>query len=402
MTIDDQDMRRWLEQGYADPATAEGQAGGGAFQVTTTPGATTISAPTDGATLDPSPEPGDQEIPPGEEADGGQPGQPADGSGVDPFQRTPFQVPTMPPPPPPPPPPPNFRAIAEQAPVYQTPEGAFRGEEMWDPMRDYVLDWMENPNRYLSDLAQATRSEMDARLRHQEEMGTKGIEEWAASRGLTGSTYEGAEMKRLQEAQQRTLLEEERALLEQVATAETMDRQAALNAALGVGDFGRGLGADRREDAMNHARTGLQRQALILEAAVAGDRAAMDRARHELAVMEAMDRATLSRSELELRSEEINLRAYEIENRLNLQDRDLAVAWARHELDRERFEEAVRQYEEEMEMRTEPGTPDEMRYAFEYEDWRPDGWEGWGEEQRWNWLRRVAGFGRNFAEANLN
>ena len=428
------DFRRWLQRGQHDKIVEDVNGSGGGVGTSGGDGVPT-NDPHGGGTggdlgtagdvpkndphgADPIDEGGDLEI--GEETppDGG--GTPVDGDGeggIDPFERNPFNVPDMPAPPPPPPPAPNFQGIAAAAPVYETPENAFIAEEMWNPMQQYVLDWMENPNRYLSDLATATRDEMDARLRHQEQQAQQGISEWAASKGLSGSSFEGEQMERLADQQQRAQLEEERALLEMMATAETADRQAALNAALGVGEFGRGLGADRREDAMMKAETGLRKQALMLDAAIAGDRAAMDRARHDLQVMEAMDRAALSRSELELRNEEINLRAWEAEQRLGIQDRDLALAWARHELDREKFAEAKdrweREWERDEEWRREdierdderrdedieresepiPGTQ-EARDAFYYEGWRPDGWDGWSREMRMDYAQRVLGFDR--------
>ncbi|MCR4340143.1 MAG: hypothetical protein NUW01_09705, partial [Gemmatimonadaceae bacterium] len=76
-------------------------------------------------------------------------------------------VPTYAPPPPPPP----------------TPSAsALPGK-----IADYASNWMQTPNRYLSELATTTRAAGDARLKAAEKEGLRGIEEWAASRGLVGS-----------------------------------------------------------------------------------------------------------------------------------------------------------------------------------------------------------------------
>lgn len=126
------------------------------------------------------------------------------------------------PPPPPMPPPPDFSGMNPN-------------------LQSFATDWMANPNRYLSDFAQASRAEMDARLRAAETDATRGIEEWAASRGVVGSQgagMEGGQMGQLQEGLQRARLEEERALLEMLASAETLDRQSAGNFGLDLARFG--------------------------------------------------------------------------------------------------------------------------------------------------------------------
>jgi hypothetical protein len=64
-------------------------------------------------------------------------------------------------------------------------------------------DWLTQTNPYLSPLVQATRQSGEAQLAEQERQATRGIEEWAAQRGLVGSSYEGEQMVDLQGELQR-------------------------------------------------------------------------------------------------------------------------------------------------------------------------------------------------------
>lgn len=196
--------------------------------------------------------------------------------------------------------------------------------DMYGKLEDYASNWMDNPNRYLSDLATKTREEADLRLREKEQQGQRGIEEWAGSRGLVGSSYEGDQQVGLQESMARARSEEERAMLQMLATAETQDRQAAGNLGLGTAQLGEQAQQFRSQFELDVEKSGFQaamqkvqmqqqdslaRADLNFKAALAGDQAAMDRVRHELDVMKAMDSATLSREQLQMQDREINLRA---------------------------------------------------------------------------------------------
>lgn len=263
-----------------------------------------------------------------------------------PYQGGGFSPSTTPPPPPPPPPPPNFSAIAGGAPQfdplspYQTPEGAFQGEGMYGDLEAFAQDWMANPNRYLSDFAQAQRAASEARLSKLQEDQIRAIEEWAASRGLVGSSLEGDQRVQLAEAMRRAAAEEEAQLLRFLAEAETADRRSAGEFGLGVGEFGRGLGADRRGEAHFarddelrvrelEMREGLDRARLALDAAIAGDQAAMDRVRAELDQFRALDAAQLSRDQLALQNEELNLRAHQIQQDAIMRGQELSLEQAR-------------------------------------------------------------------------
>lgn len=98
---------------------------------------------------------------------------------------------------------------------------------------DPVTDWLNNYNAYLTELMQSSREAMDAGLREQEETGRRGIEEWAASRGLVGSSLEGDEMVELADDLQRTRLREEQGLRDRLASGELAGRQLQVAAQQG-------------------------------------------------------------------------------------------------------------------------------------------------------------------------
>lgn len=103
-------------------------------------------------------------------------------------------------------------------------------------LSEYAADWMQNPNRFLSDFVTQTREAGDLRRQQQREESTRGIEEWAASRGLTGSSLEGEQRIQLEQALDRNRAQEEQALTEALASYEAMDRLAAGEYGLDVFD----------------------------------------------------------------------------------------------------------------------------------------------------------------------
>ena len=135
-------------------------------------------------------------------------------------------------PPPPPPPMPGAAALPGQ-------------------VADFATNWMQTPNRYLSELATSTRTAGDARLRQGQTEGLRGIEEWAASRGLTGSSYEGDQVVNLTDKQGMARAEQERSLLEMMAGAETQDRQAAGQYGINAATLGDTVGLDRYKALMD-------------------------------------------------------------------------------------------------------------------------------------------------------
>jgi hypothetical protein len=182
------------------------------------------------------------------------------------------------PPPPPPPPPSTFEPLTPQL-------GGFASE------------WLDNPNRYLSDMATAQRTASEQRIGQAEEAGRVANDEFYASRGLTGSSYEGEGRKRLDEALQRTRGEDEARILEMLATAETADRQAA-------GEFG-------------------------LEAIRAGDVMGLDRYRAGLEADQLREAQRQFGGTLGISQQQIDLRAQELQDQARLEGRSLDLQEAR-------------------------------------------------------------------------
>lgn len=134
---------------------------------------------------------------------------------------------SVPPPPPmPPPPPPELTNLIPK-------------------VGDFASDWMSTPNRYLSPLATATRAESEARLGKGEQDAQRKIEEWAAGRGLVGSSYEGDQQMQLQGELDRSRRGEEVDLLQMLANAETLDRERAGQYGLDTVRAGDVMGLDR-------------------------------------------------------------------------------------------------------------------------------------------------------------
>jgi hypothetical protein len=139
-------------------------------------------------------------------------------------------------------------APATMGPQYQTAAGAWQGEALLPDLNTFARDWMQNYNPLDSGYGKTALDASNANLRKMEQDQTRGIEEWAASRGLVGSSYEGDQMVGMNESLRRTALDEQARIMELVGNMELMGRQAAGNFGLGVGDFGRALGNDRRAE----------------------------------------------------------------------------------------------------------------------------------------------------------
>lgn len=94
-------------------------------------------------------------------------------------------------------------------------------------VQQFASNWMNTPNRYLTPMVEAQRAAGEARLGQSEQEAGKGINEWAASRGLLGSSYEGEQRVDLAGEMQRARGEQEATLQEMLANAETLDRASA-------------------------------------------------------------------------------------------------------------------------------------------------------------------------------
>lgn len=369
----------------------------------------------------------------GQDAPGAGEGEGAPAYEPDPYEVSQYQQPDMPPPPAPPPEAPDYQSIVgerlgdtpdipdfvrpdtpgeapdyegivDEIDAYETPEGAFMGEELYGDLVNYARDWMENPNPYDSDFVSAERAARDARLDLARQEGDRGVSELAASRGWGGGGYEADYRNQLTEDLYAQDLTGEANLLGQIAQGELQGRQAAGQFGIQTGEFGRGLGADRREEARTLFESGLemgdrylqaaemsedaqrwrsefelateqagfdaafreadlqmrdsiQRASLALDAAIAGDQASLNRVQLELDQMRAMDEALLSREALSLQNEEIQLRAYEIQEELRLRGIEIGAEeaqWrAELEMRQRELDERARQFDEDLGERKE-------------------------------------------------
>lgn len=156
----------------------------------------------------------------------GQPGQP-------PQPQQPIPPGGTPPPPPPPPPTPPMTPPTDPTGA-GTPPWEFGGTNLGD----FAGEWLNNPNRFLQPLAEATRRESELRMAEQERSGKQSIDEWAASRGLLGSSVEGDKVTQLQGELARVRADDDRKLLEMMATAESLDKEAAAQLALDLTEMG--------------------------------------------------------------------------------------------------------------------------------------------------------------------
>ena len=161
---------------------------------------------------------------------------------------------------------------------FVSPEDTFWGEDIYGDMADYSREWLDTPNRYMSELALATRAAGDARLAEAERAGRIGIDEWASGRGLVGSSYEGEQVVDLEASIDRNRRDQEAELLRFLTEAETMDRERAGRMALDTGEFGRGLGRERRDEAAIAQQLALDRGSLEVTAQDRADAAEMRRA----------------------------------------------------------------------------------------------------------------------------
>lgn len=258
------------------------------------------------------------------------------------FEVAPSHVPPPPRPPEPPPPPPNVQDLAGDV-------GAF------------ARNWLETPNRYLGDLATATREAGEARLTAAESDATRDIEEWAASRGLIGSSLEGEEMVRLQDALRRARGDEERQLLEMLATSESMDRERAGRLGLDVSQLSTSTSIAERQldleaqrlqqeaqlsgrslditEANNQAQINIRAQELAQEAQTSGRSLDLQEARDQATREVALEQIGISQQEVDLRAQQLQQEAQTSGRSLDLQEaRDQAST----ELAREQMEHEIR------------------------------------------------------------
>lgn len=235
------------------------------------------------------------------------------------FQRGAFTIPPPPKPPAPPPPAFDFASIARNIPALSglPVMGDPTSPEFRSMLEGFSMDAMRNSNRFTTPWLTSARSVIENDAKQTREAGRLSIAELMQERGLIGSSYEGEARLGLEDQIRADEAERQMELLEMMASVEAEDRAAAGTLGLGVGRLGLDTATAKFDSQFKVAdlkqRDSIQRAEVALNAAIAGDNAAMSRVRHELDVMRAMDEATLSRSELQLQSEEINLRAHQIQ-----------------------------------------------------------------------------------------
>ena len=178
---------------------------------------------------------------------------------------------------------PGFEFTAGQ---YETPDDAFRGEELYGGLEQFSEDWLANPNRFLSPLAESTRATSEAELNKYEQDATRSIDERMSQRGLVGSSYEGEAQIDLQGELARARAGRETDILKMLADAETADKRSAAELGIQTGQFGAELGGARRS-----------------EAEIA-QQLALDRGHLEITAQDQMDAAEEWRSQIALETEQ--------------------------------------------------------------------------------------------------
>ena len=195
---------------------------------------------------------------------------------------------------------PDFRAIAEGIGAYETPDGAFMGEGMYDDMESFARDYLGAYNPFGQGAGAAGLAELSARMDQRRGADAIAIDDWIAERGLVGSSYEGDARIGAAESARRDELLEAFELQKLMADYEMRGRESAGNLGLQTGEFGRGLGADRRQDAQYKQDDSLRRGALELEAAGQQEDSTMDRARFDSEVEKIAQELALQKGSLEI------------------------------------------------------------------------------------------------------
>jgi hypothetical protein len=234
---------------------------------------------------------------------------------------------SVPPPPPPPPAPPPVSPMTGSG-IPQTMEMA-GAEPAGDgglsaDLEAYASQWMQNPNRYLSDLVTSTREAGDMRRAEARNEGVSNIDELISSRGLVGSSVEGDIRSDLERALAADVSAEERELLNMLASYEAQDRLAGGQFGLDVAQFAQASGFAQQD-------IDLRAQELMQQAELEG---------RSLDIEEARNLATqgLAQQEIDLRAQELvqqaqlEGRALDIEEARNLASQDIAREQMEHEV----------------------------------------------------------------------
>lgn len=232
-----------------------------------------------------------------------------------------------------------------------------------DDIMGYAKDWLGQPNRYLSDLATATREAGERRLSQEEDESLRRIQEWAAERGLVGSSYEGDQLVQAEDRRLSRAAEQERDLLEMLTAYESMDKTAAGQFALQAAERGDTAGLERYLAELEGYRVGegvqsqrddiaLRRDALMQEAELEGRKLTMEEAEtyaridHNISLLEEARAQRLQ--DYGLAQDELDLRAEEIRTSAAAENRRISLAESQHQAEVEFRAEQIRQGDESL------------------------------------------------------
>jgi hypothetical protein len=182
---------------------------------------------------------------------------------------------------------------------YQTPEGAFQGEDVYQNLDQFSQDWLNNPNRYLSELAESTRATSELELDKYEQDASRTIDEKMSQRGLVGSSYEGEAQIDLQGELARARAGRETDILRELTGAETADKAAAGALGRDTTETGINVGEARRSEAEIAQQLALERGHLEITAQDQQD--AAEQWRSELALDEAGTQSSQDRADAALK-----------------------------------------------------------------------------------------------------
>lgn len=212
---------------------------------------------------------------------------------------SPAAIPGAVPPPPPPPPPVQGR----------------QPTDLETEVSEHIRGFMANPNPYLEPQIAAAREALEGELANQEDVGRRRIREWAAQRGIIGSSLEAEQMVQLEESLMRARAENEREILEMMANAQFMGATAAGEMGLGLAQFEEAGRQFERQVQVSEEEVRLRAVEIQNQSEQFGERMSFDEAQN------------LAERELkkEIADEEIRMRALEIQQEALLQGRSLDI-----------------------------------------------------------------------------
>lgn len=188
--------------------------------------------------------------------------------------------------------------------------------------------WLDNPNRFMSDLVTKTRESGDQRRQLAREAAGRDMDEWVSQRGLVGSNIEGDAKSDLSRKLSADLSAEELALQDMLAKYESMDKLAA-------GEFGRDVSGQQQQNSQFEQGLGISQQEVDLRAEEIRTQAGLEG--RSLNLQESRDQATreIQLGQLGISQQDIGLRAKALQQDYELEGRSLTLQESRDEAQRE-------------------------------------------------------------------